>query len=486
MSDIEIHIAGNSAKILGNIPDAVVADLYAKCSFYVQGSEHSALFKKGRWDGHTHLFKHRYNIFPAGLVNMVSNALMILGYRINVTYGKYHHNVITPTLELSDTVEMRWYAIAAVESALAAKRCIIKVATGGGKTVIAAMLIQRIGERTLFLVHTKDLMRQAKDAFETFLGIKCGQIGDGVLETADVTVATIQTISLVLDKKYKSDAFCEENDTDDTKVEDNQKEAIRAWLKGVNVLLQDEAHRVASEVAFEVANAIKNASWRVGFSASPWRDDGTDMMIDAAYGHRAFDITASELIRMGYLMKPTIEFRHIISPQPSGTYEQVYGDWVVNNPFHNLSIVNDVQSMYEDNRTILVLVKQIKHGKMLMKSIRDRNIPCQFLSGKDSSSVRYETINDLRNRNLPCLVATTIADEGLDIKPIDGMILAGRGKSSTRALQRIGRALRPYDKKAPLIIDYYDQVRYLEEHAQKRITMYRTEPEFTIKVERAY
>lgn len=486
MNDLEIHITGNSAKILGNIPDAVVADLYAKCSFYVQGSEHSALFKKGRWDGYTHLFKHRYNIFPAGLTNMICNALKILGYNVHVTHGRHHQNLISPMLELSDKVEMRWYAIAAVEAALAARRCIIKVATGGGKTAIAAMLIQRIGERTLFLVHTKDLMRQAKDAFEDFLGIECGQIGDGVLKPADVTVATIQTISRILDKKYKSDSFCEEDDTDDTQVEEHQKEAIRAWLKGVNVLLQDEAHRVASEIAFEVANAIKNASWRVGFSASPWRDDGTDMMIDAAYGYRAFDITASELIRMGYLMKPTIEFRHIISPEPAGTYEQVYGDWVVNNPFHNLSVVNDVQDMYNDHRTILVLVKQIKHGKMLMKSIKDRGIPCQFLSGKDSSTVRYQTINDMRNRSLPCLVATTIADEGLDIKPIDGMILAGRGKSSTRALQRVGRALRPYDKMDPLIIDYYDQVKFLEGHAQKRITMYRTEPEFTIKVERAY
>ena len=104
-----------------------------------------------------------------------------------------------------------------------------------------------------------------------------------------------------------------------------------------------------------------------------------------------------------------------------------------------------------------------------------------FLSGRDYTDVRVGTINDMREGKIDLLIASTIADEGLDIKRLTAVILAGGGKSSTRALQRIGRVLRPYEGKTQAyVVDFNDQSKYLKEHSEKRKKIYQTENKFTL------
>ena len=80
------------------------------------------------------------------------------------------------------------------------------------------------------------------------------------------------------------------------------------------------------------------------------------------------------------------------------------------------------------------------------------------------------------------LIATTLADEGLDIPSLDCLILAGGGKSATRAYQRIGRALRPApDKEEAAILDFFDRAPYLQEHSLERLRLYRHEPAFDVR-----
>ena len=60
-------------------------------------------------------------------------------------------------------------------------------------------------------------------------------------------------------------------------------------------------------------------------------------------------------------------------------------------------------------------------------------------------------------------------------------MLAGGGKSSTRALQRIGRVVRPFkDKQKAIVYDIWDECDYFREHAQRREQIYRTEPKWRI------
>jgi superfamily II DNA or RNA helicase len=79
------------------------------------------------------------------------------------------------------------------------------------------------------------------------------------------------------------------------------------------------------------------------------------------------------------------------------------------------------------------------------------------------------------------VIASTIFDEGIDVRPLDALILAGAGKSSTRALQRIGRVIRSYqNKQDAIVIDFFDDVKYLRAHSKRREKLYKSESEFKV------
>lgn len=104
------------------------------------------------------------------------------------------------------------------------------------------------------------------------------------------------------------------------------------------------------------------------------------------------------------------------------------------------------------------------------------------MHGQIETAVRREWLDDLERKLRPVLVATTLADEGLDLPSLDGLILAGGGKSPTRAYQRIGRALRPAPGKAGAeVLDFFDPAPYLEDHSLARLALYRHEPAFDVE-----
>jgi len=180
-----------------------------------------------------------------------------------------------------------------------------------------------------------------------------------------------------------------------------------------------------------------------------------------------------------YLMKPHIKMIHLRNPRTQ--YKQwasIYKDQVVENEFYNNAIANIANAYIEQGRLVLVLVQQINHGKYLESMIPGGH----FISGKSPKKKRLESIDRLRNKDIQCIISTTIFDEGIDVKPLDTLLLAGQGKSRVRAMQRIGRVLRPYkDKPDPTVIDFKLYQPYLSDHADERVKMYSTEPEFDIE-----
>ena len=89
----------------------------------------------------------------------------------------------------------------------------------------------------------------------------------------------------------------------------------------------------------------------------------------------------------------------------------------------------------------------------------------------------------MKDGNIQVLIASKIFDQGIDIPELDALILAGSGKSSGRALQRIGRVIRksPGKKKA-IVVEFFDNCKYLRDHSEARIKVYKSEPGFNIKM----
>jgi superfamily II DNA or RNA helicase len=208
------------------------------------------------------------------------------------------------------------------------------------------------------------------------------------------------------------------------------------------------------------------------------------LQLEAIFGAIISDIPASYLIERGHLVAPIIRIRKV-PPQrytKDTKYPTVYDDYVVGNERRNALIVDDAASKIRRGLPTLTLVRIVNHGAALSDSLsRKLGFTVPFLSGKDDSTTRRSVIRDLRSGTCRAVVATTIADEGLDIKPLAGLVLGASGKSSTRALQRIGRVLRPYSGKTHAeVTDFEDNAKYLYDHTRRRVKIYESEPSFIL------
>lgn len=254
----------------------------------------------------------------------------------------------------------------------------------------------------------------------------------------------------------------------------------------------DEAHQLGARVIYDTVTRIPAVN-KYGFSASPWRDDGADLMIEAATGPVIFRVPPRRLVEEGFLMAPEI---HVIDTSPWWTsaawgsvcamcgkqwlkwtrecdcgcrsfrsqFTDAYRVEIVENPFRNQNIAQHVQLL---NRPTMVLVKQVKHGRHLAALIPNSI----FLSGKMRGINRQKIFDKVRTGEQQVIICTTIADMGMDLPNLEALVLAGGGKSSTRHLQRIGRVVRVAPGKAtPIVIDFDDTHihSWFEKHARAR------------------
>ncbi|KKM74074.1 hypothetical protein LCGC14_1404010, partial [marine sediment metagenome] len=336
----------------------------------------------------------------------------------------------------------------------------------------------------LFFVTSIDLLVQAKTELEKFLRIDgkpftVGQIGGGVIDIRDINVVTVQTAVRALGHQWNAKTKFDSDDEDDKTPIAARAGDIKKLLHTAKGCVSDETHHWRANTCQLIARELYECYYAFGTSATPYRDEGDDLMIQACFGKKISEITASELIKKNWLIKPNIKFIHI--KQPKSEYRQwqsIYKDQVVENEYYNGVIANIANAYIKEGRLILILVQQINHGKILEALIPGS----KFLSGSSPKQKRIKTLNELRQRDISCIASTAIFDEGIDVRPLDTLILGGQGRSKVRAMQRIGRILRPCEgKTVATAIDFCLHQKYLKDHAKARMKMYRTEPEFDIE-----
>lgn len=487
---IDIEVTNVDCKIVNTLTIDQLAIVQNECKFKVEGSDFvSNSFRiktrgKFEWDGYRKLFNIQTRKFPVGLLNRVVRLFTSNGIQVNIINKR---KCIGNMIDYKYNQDfLRQYQKDAIISSIINGNGIVKIATGGGKTVVAGCTIGALRTKSIFIVHTRDLLYQAIESFQKiFPDEEIGQLGDGVISYKNITVATMQTLAILGNIQIGSNTFDEEYVNDEIKiVSDSIKHSQFCEYKHtVQCVMMDEVQIVCSQTAFAVRFLFEGANHAFGYSASPWRDDGSDLMIESAFGDRIVDVNASTLIRMGYLVKPTIiinKTHYDRSNQPT-KYVEVYKRFIVENDIRNIQIANDAISEYNSGRNVLILVTQIKHGEALQNIMALMNVPVNFISGKSGMKKRKNAITEMRNGNLQILIATTIADVGLDIPRLQSIVEAGSGKSSVTALQRLGRIMRIFDGKTYCrFITYRDNIRYMNEHINKKIEIWKTEPEFEI------
>lgn len=490
---MKIEVTNTKCKILDRLDMNQLAVIQSICSFKVEGSEFKAQafknYKRGRgkfeWDGYKKLFSTQHQTFPIGLLSLVRNTLQNYGVPVEIVNSRKAHNCTT--YHTIKNYDERDYQNDAVMTSIMYGNGIVKAATGSGKTTIAARTIGALNKEAIFVVHTRDLLYQTKEAFQRmFPNEDIGQIGDGVIDYQSITVATMQTLAILGGIKYDKYKYDEDYvDNEDRLDYKYDKTEWNQYRNSVGVVMYDEVQRICSQTAYGTRFMFEKAPYAFGYSASPWRDDGSDLMIEAAFGSRIVDIDASSLIRQGFLVKPIITIKPVKDNVWSGkTYEQVYKSAIVENIFRNIQVVEDATEQYELGRNTLVLVTQIKHGEMLEKMLNDNGVPASFISGKSGMKKRRQTIQDMRDGHAPIVIASTIADVGLDVPRLQSVIEAGAGKSSVTALQRVGRIMRPFNgKDLCYFTTYEDTAPHLCWQVENKIKIWKEESEFVINRE---
>lgn len=487
-----IEVNNVYGKIVDNLSIDQLALIQKECQFKMEGSEYKAMAfrnKNIKWDGYKKLFNIQTRRFPVGLLSRVVDLLKRYGVNVDIIDKRVHLQDVY-NYEYNTSLP-RDYQMQAIVTSIVNGNGVLKVATGGGKTIIAGCTIGALKKKSIFIVHTRDLLYQAKESFQKiFPNENIGQIGDGIIDYQNITVATMQTLAILgaLKDYEKKCSYDEDNDGNENIITEEQIKSAQFHKYAITVqcVMMDEVQIVSSKTAQSVRFLFENADYAFGYSASPWRDDGSDLAIESAFGRRIIDISASELIRRGYLVRPTIEVHNTNykCTDISGNYTDIYKRYIVENTERNYQIAQDAICQLKSGKNTLILVTQIKHGKLLADIIKNNyHEDVQFISGKSNSKARKKAIQDMRDGKISLLIASTIADVGLDIPRLDCIVEAGAGKSSVTALQRLGRIMRLFDGKEECkFITYRDTAPFICQHIDRKLDIWRTEEEFIINV----
>jgi len=434
--------------------------------------------KLRRWDGMVRFFNSNTKTLDTGLVYRASKVLKKEGYECETVRPRIPRFQERQPQGLLDIDELRDYQIRAVDQLLRVLRLAIQCPTGSGKTEIGAEICRRTGYPTLWVVHSKDLLRQTAKRLRVLLQDEpIGVIGDGYFNVELNTVATVQSLSKI--------------------------ETPRFW-EPWHALIIDEAQHTSAETWYWVASQCKNAHVRVGLSGTIKTGDPIrDMKLEGATGPRSVITKSKTLVDKGILARPRIvmlrppaetyptyqlvrdeicpewrDNRRVLSKKGSELFTTAYIRGIVKNETRNKWISSIVAYHILRGDKVLVLCSRIPHGELL-----SRACGATFLHGKVDAAERERYLETFQEEtNGACLVASTIFDEGVNIPEVDVLVLSGGGQSTIKTLQRLGRGLRRRPGKEEVVVydfldgaDTEESKDYLAVHSARRLQDFRDE-----------
>jgi len=453
---VRIYLGNCWSRLSGSTPE-----LEQSLAVAHDGYWYNERYKAGLWDGKTHFLKIPSLVFPSGLLGFVEDHFRSTGEAYEIIDERKKVEIDESAWPetfsgLLHGIDLRPYQEEAIATAMCCERGCFEMATGSGKTEVAAGIIRLLSRPTLFLVHTLDLLRQTSARFSLRLGRPVGRFGGGEEVDSDVVVATVQTISEWL---KRSPRFA------------------KAWLSRFEVLFLDESHHASASTWYRIAMSTPRAFFRYGLSGTVLRrDDVSNMKMMAALGGLIYELPAHELIAQGHLSKIKVNLISnptIVPASASTKWATVYREGVVRSDWRNRKIVEIARQASSSGGRTLILVRQIEHGEILRQLLGEDVV---FLSGSDSSLMRGEMVEEFEGGKRSILIASTIFDEGVDIPSINTLIIAAGGKSEIRTIQRIGRGLRKKEGGEALeVYDFLDRGKFLARHSALRKETYEKE-----------
>lgn len=323
---------------------------------------------------------------------------------------------------------------------------VLQAATGSGKTVMALYLVALRKQKTLIIVHTKELADQWIDRALTFLKLdpyEIGLIGNGKNRIGRrLTVGLVQSV-------YKK---------------------VSELEKVFGQIIVDECHRVPSRTFTEAVSGF-SAKYTLGLSATPFRRDNLDKFIHWYIGPVRHTVDKKKLTKNKHILEPTYIMRSTsFTPKhdPSAEYSEMLSE-LTKDKERNELIVEDLLTIKND--TCLILSDRKEHCETLRNLLKQGEI----LTGDVSKHKRQKIVRDVNDGKIKFLFATgQLIGEGFDCKELNALFLTTPIRFAGRVIQYVGRIMRPgKNNKQPVVYDYADfEVKPLMRSARDRIKLY--------------
>jgi superfamily II DNA or RNA helicase len=365
-------------------------------------------------------------------------------------------------------ITLRNYQIPAATALSTCRRGVIKSPAGSGKTIIAAAALNKwsrirskIAGRKMqvcWVANSHEQLQQAHKAIAAF---------PDLLSQIDFNAVCYQAgLSLV----------------------------------GYDLAIFDECHHIPAETFRKITKYYEG--WRWGLSATPERADDLAAVVFTLIGPLIYEVPREALVEAGqlatahvYLHRPNLpgEMEAEVTRLGNERFEEQwkrYGRYaqcsaeelkkraiwqfaqklgIIKNEKRNRQII-DLALRHKDDST-LILVPTIELGQQLAESIPDSAL----VFSKMGLKKRRETLAAFTAGSIKTCLATSLADEGLDVPRAAVLILASGGRSDIKTEQRTGRVLRSFEGKANgTIHDFWDvQHSFLLAQSKRRAALYK-------------
>ena len=350
--------------------------------------------------------------------------------------------------------ELRFYQKEAVDSVAKAigagdKRVLVVAATGAGKSLMIASLVQRFlaryqDQRVLILAHQSTLIKQNCEKVRSFcadksVGIYCAEL--------DEKNTTAQIILASRDSLARKPDICGK----------------------FGLVLLDEAHLASEELEKPKSQYGKifcaqnlETLFCVGFTATPWRLKSGNIWGEERFFKKCvYNIGTDFLISQGFLSAYSYpKSKTVIDP---GSIKKTAGDFNLGE-LETCSIKVVEQSLAEwhfkaagRDLTLFFCVGKA-HAKLVAEKLQ-KYLPAeaiQYIDGETEE--KTDLIAGLsKNTKIKAIVSIAVLTTGTDIPRIDCICMLRATQSVTLFIQCVGRGLRLHPGKTDcLILDFTD------------------------------
>tara|TARA_E500000075_G_scaffold24005_1_gene20712 strand:- start:266 stop:1432 length:1167 start_codon:yes stop_codon:yes gene_type:complete len=344
----------------------------------------------------------------------------------------------------------------------AKKRGIIKVVTGGGKTVFAIHCLKRYLEEEpdksiLIVVPSIALLDQWYEGIS--LNFKSKDIalnggGEQITDLSKVCITTIDSLKNIISKV----------DQDNT------------------LLIVDECHKIGTEKRGEMLTGNWHAT--LGLSATPERDYDDNFYIiikkilgDIIFDYDYIDAREDEVIVNFKLLYAYAEMTEAENDKYKDFTKKIQrraatiGGNNMNDYPLKMLIFNRARMVKNSKNRIpfgvellqkhkrdswIVFTENKKQAKEFNKIINKKGYKSAIYNTDLDNAEREENLNNFKSGNLNVLVSCTALDEGFDMPEADGAMILSASSSKRQRIQRMGRVLRiTANKENALIVTVY-------------------------------